>query len=147
MLDKTEILDCTLRDGSYVNNFQFTKNDTKKILNVLESSGVKFIEIGHGIGLGASRIEKFKAKESDKSYCQVASKVVKKAKWGVFCIPGVASLDDIRMAKDYGVKFVRVGTNIENYREQEKFINLCKKLNIFVASNFMKSYLVTPKNL
>ena len=29
MLDKTEILDCTLRDGSYVNNFQFTKNDTK----------------------------------------------------------------------------------------------------------------------
>ena len=103
MLDKTEILDCTLRDGSYVNNFQFTKNDTKKILNVLESSGVKFIEIGHGIGLGASRIEKFKAKESDKSYCQVASKVVRKAKWGVFCIPGVASLDDIRMAKDYGV--------------------------------------------
>ena len=145
MLKKTEILDCTLRDGSYVNNFQFTKNDTKKILNVLESSGIKFIEIGHGIGLGASRIQKFKARESDKSYCQVASKVIKKAKWGVFCIPGVASLDDIRMAKDYGVKFVRVGTNIENYKEQEKFINLCKKLNIFVASNFMKSYLVTPK--
>ena len=71
MLDKTEILDCTLRDGSYVNNFQFTKNDTKKILNVLESSGVKFIEIGHGIGLGASRIEKLKTKESDKSYVKL----------------------------------------------------------------------------
>ena len=39
----------------------------------------------------------------------------------------VASLDDFRMAKDYGVKFVRVGTNIENYKEQEIFINLCKK--------------------
>ena len=37
MLDKTEILDCTLRDGSYVNNFQFTKNDTKKILIGLSS--------------------------------------------------------------------------------------------------------------
>ena len=145
MLNKTEILDCTLRDGSYVNNFQFTKKDTKKILNVLENAGLKFIEIGHGIGLGASRIQKFKAKESDKTYCQVASKIIKKANWGVFCIPGVASLDDIRMANDYGVKFIRVGSNIENYKEQEKFINLCKKLNIFVASNFMKSYLVSPK--
>ena len=145
MLNKTEILDCTLRDGSYVNNFQFSKNDTKKILNVLESSGIKFIEIGHGMGLGASRIKKFKAKETDKSYCQVASKVITKAKWGVFCIPGVASLDDIRMAKDYGVNFVRVGTNIENYKEQEEFIKLCKKLNIYVTSNFMKSYLVSPK--
>ena len=45
MLNKPEILDCTLRDGSYVNNFQFTKYDTKKIINVLESSGIKFIEI------------------------------------------------------------------------------------------------------
>tara|TARA_B110000211_G_scaffold217486_1_gene261400 strand:- start:57 stop:1145 length:1089 start_codon:yes stop_codon:yes gene_type:complete len=145
MFNKTEILDCTLRDGSYVNNFQFNKNDTKKILNVLEDAGLKFIEIGHGIGLGASRIQKFKARESDKTYCQVASKNIKKANWGVFCIPGIATLDDIKMANDYGVKFVRIGSNVENFKDQEKYINLCKKLNIFVASNFMKSYLVNPK--
>ena len=43
MFNKTEILDCTLRDGSYVNNFQFNKNDTKKILNVLEDAGLKML--------------------------------------------------------------------------------------------------------
>ena len=144
MLNKPEILDCTLRDGSYVNNFQFTKNDTKKIINVLESSGIKFIEIGHGIGLGASRIQKFKAKESDKSYCQVASKVIKKAKWGMFCIPTLSKLDDIRMAADYGMKFIRIGTNVEDYKKAEKFVNLSKKLNFFVCSNYMKTYLVNP---
>lgn len=145
MSKKPEILDCTLRDGSYVNNFQFNKNDTKKILQVLETSGINHIEIGHGMGLGASRIKNFKAKETDKTYCQIASNTIKKAKWGVFCIPGIANLDDVKMAHDHGVKFIRVGSNVENYKEQEKFINLCKKLKIFVASNFMKSYLVSPK--
>ena len=65
---KTQILDCTLRDGSYVNNFCFSYNDTKQICDSLEKSGVKYIEIGHGLGLGASRSTKYVAKESDTMY-------------------------------------------------------------------------------
>ena len=49
-----EILDCTLRDGSYITNFQFSKRDTKNIVSGLDKSGVNFIEVGHGLGLGAS---------------------------------------------------------------------------------------------
>ena len=44
--NKAEILDCTLRDGSYANHFQFTALDTKNICTGLEKAGIKRIEVG-----------------------------------------------------------------------------------------------------
>ena len=49
------ILDCTLRDGSYVIDFQFTKEDTFIIASNLCEAGFEYIEVGHGVGLGASK--------------------------------------------------------------------------------------------
>ncbi len=141
---KSQLLDCTLRDGSYENNFGFTKKDTFDICSSLEKAGLKWIEVGHGLGLGASKSTKFKAVSSDREYLSAASKAIKKAKWGMFCIPTLSKLDDIRMAADYGMKFIRIGTNVEDYKKAEKFVNLSKKLNFFVCSNYMKTYLVNP---
>ena len=39
-----KILDCTLRDGGYINNWKF--DSAKDIINLLQMSGVDFIEIG-----------------------------------------------------------------------------------------------------
>ena len=55
-MSKIQIMDVTLRDGSYALNFQFTANDTIAIAKALENAGVMLIEIGHGEGLGASRV-------------------------------------------------------------------------------------------
>ena len=142
---KSKLLDCTLRDGSYENNFGFTKNDTFQICKSLERAGVEFIEVGHGLGLGASKRTKFRAVEEDKAYLDAAKKALKKSKWGVFCIPGISSLEDLRKAADQGIDFVRIGTNVEDYKKAEAFIKLAKKLKIFVCSNYMKTYLVSPK--
>jgi isopropylmalate/homocitrate/citramalate synthase len=60
-----EILDCTLRDGSYVNNFQFSASETYNLVKSLDGSGIDMIEVGHGIGLGASRGGYTRALESD----------------------------------------------------------------------------------
>ena len=50
-MSKPRILECTLRDGSYVINFQFSAADTAVIAGALEESDL--IEVAHGIGLGA----------------------------------------------------------------------------------------------
>ena len=142
---KSSILDCTLRDGSYVNNFSFSKNETKKILKHLESCNVKNIEIGHGMGIGASRLKGFRAKETDQTYLKIANENLKKSAWGVFCIPGIAKLEDIDIVKDTNMKFIRIGANVDRYKEMEPFIHKAKKLGLFVCANFMKSYLMQPK--
>ncbi len=141
----TQILDCTLRDGSYVINFKFSKIDTKKILTNLSKAGINFIEIGHGLGLGATKKTNLKSKASDKEYMQVAKNLNLKINWGMFCIPGIAELDDLNKLSNYGAKFVRIGTNIEDYKIQNKFIEKSKKHNLLVCANLMKSYLISPK--
>lgn len=41
-----KILDCTLRDGGYCNQWKFGKNNIKKIINSLVESGIDIIESG-----------------------------------------------------------------------------------------------------
>ncbi len=45
-MGKIEILDCTLRDGGYINDWQFGKDAIDFIIKKLEQSGVELIEIG-----------------------------------------------------------------------------------------------------
>ena len=41
-----KLLDCSLRDGGYVNNFEFGKNNISRIINGLYYSGTDIIELG-----------------------------------------------------------------------------------------------------
>ena len=43
---KTITLDCTLRDGGYVNNWEFGKDNVELIINNLEKVGIDVIELG-----------------------------------------------------------------------------------------------------
>lgn len=146
-MQKVRILECTLRDGSYVINFQFTEGDTKTICKALEDVGFDMIEVGHGIGLGASEKGKGIAAESDETYLRAAAETVKKADWGMFCIPGIAELKHVDLAGEYNMKFIRIGTNVEDYQESKPFIERAKKYGMFVCSNFMKSYVSSPEEL
>lgn len=54
------LLDCTLRDGGYVNNWEFDTNTSRDIVNRLYDSGVRYIELGIlGTDAQAGRQTKF----------------------------------------------------------------------------------------
>lgn len=137
-------MECTLRDGSYAINFQFTADDTRVISKALVDVGFTLIELGHGMGLGASEKGLGVAAETDETYLRVAAETLSDVQWGMFCIPGIAELRHVDMAADYGMKFIRVGTNIEEYRKAKPFIDRAKKHGMFICSNFMKSYVSSP---
>ena len=42
-----KILDCTLRDGGYVNDWQFDRKSWQNIVKALMTSGVDIIELGY----------------------------------------------------------------------------------------------------
>lgn len=143
-MNAPKILDCTLRDGSYVIDFQFTSVDTDTIGRALDEAHFPYIEIGHGIGLGASEQGRNIAAASDLEYMQAAARAVQQGKWGMFCIPGIAQLDHLRQAADQGMDFVRIGTNVSEVDSSEPFIALARDLQIEVYANFMKSYVLSP---
>jgi len=45
-INKNNILDCTLRDGGYVNNWEFSNDNTREIIKSLVESRVEIIECG-----------------------------------------------------------------------------------------------------
>lgn len=144
MYNDLRLLDCTLRDGSYAINFQFTVQDTIDICRGLEGAGVDLIEVGHGVGFGASAKGWGQAAETDEAYLQAAAHTLTRAKFGAFCIPGIASVEDIDMAASYGMGFIRIGTNVTEVESSEPMIARARKHGMYVTANFMKSYASTP---
>jgi 4-hydroxy-2-oxovalerate aldolase len=142
---KPQIMEVTLRDGSYAINFQFTAADTAIIGGALDKAGFDLIEVGHGVGLHASETGHGEAAEKDEAYLKAAAESIKRAKFGMFCIPGIARLEDVDMAAGFGMGFIRVGTNVTQVRESEPFIARAKKHGMMVCSNFMKSYAMSPQ--
>lgn len=144
MEKKVQILETTLRDGSYVIDFQFTAQDTETIVKCLDTLGFSFIEIGHGLGINASA-SKGRAAADDLTYIRSARNVAKQSQIGMFCIPGIARLDDLKACADAGLQFVRIGVNVDQFELSKPFVELAKKLGLYVCTNFMKSYVLEPK--
>ena len=46
-MKQIEIMDCTLRDGGWVNNFKFGRETMQKILQSLTGAGIRQIELGY----------------------------------------------------------------------------------------------------
>lgn len=134
------ILETTIRDGSYAIDFQFSVEDTAVIAVGLEKAGFRLIEIGHGVGLNASNAGKGKAAASDREYLEIASKVLSKAKFGMFFIPGIGRKKDLKLAAEYGMSFVRIGTNVTEAEEAAPYVPYAKALGFTVTLNLMKSY-------
>ena len=140
-----DLLDVTLRDGAYVINFQFTADETRTIVAQLAAAGVRWIEVGHGLGLGASRAGRGQAAASDADYLQAAAESAGQARWGMFFIPGIATDDDLKLAAGFGMPFVRIGTNITQSQQALRWIERARSLGMFVSYNAMKSYAVLPR--
>lgn len=46
MKNQIEVLDCTLRDGGYYNNWDFSLNLVREYIKSISASGIKYIELG-----------------------------------------------------------------------------------------------------
>lgn len=144
MQNKPHIMDVTLRDGSYAIDFQFTEHETEDICRSLNQSGIRYIEVGHGMGIDAS-IRNGRAACTDEAYLKAACKGAGKSKFGMFCIPGIAQIDSLSKMAEMGASFVRIGTNVDDVEKSKSFIKEAKRLGLEVMANYMKSYTATPE--
>ena len=139
------ILDTTIRDGSYAVDFKFSVRDVRDLVRRSERIGMRYIEIGHGLGLNASSAEHGISLHTDNEYMDAARETAKTAKLGLFCIPGIARMEDIENARAHGMDFLRVGVNVNEYRNAEPYVRKAREEGFLVTVNYMKSYAVSPE--
>lgn len=140
-----KIMDTTIRDGSYAVDFKFTCKDVSNIVSKLVNLGIEYIEIGHGMGLNASSPEHGVSLYSDVEYIEAAKKVAGNSKLGMFCIPGIARIEDLTAAKEHGIDFVRIGISADKLDKAKEYIVKAKEVGLIVMVNFMKTYVFTPE--
>jgi isopropylmalate/homocitrate/citramalate synthase len=83
------ILDCTVRDGGYANNFQFSLMEIIKITKTLNDASIDLIEVGHGLGLGAGNAGHGYCFEDEYEQIKVAKSASKKSLIGTFFVCGI----------------------------------------------------------
>jgi 4-hydroxy-2-oxovalerate/4-hydroxy-2-oxohexanoate aldolase len=72
---------------------------------------------------------------------------LKQAKVSVLHVPGIGTLDELRMARDCGVHCVRVATHCTEADVSEQHIGLGKKLGMHVVGFLMMSHMAPPEKL
>jgi 4-hydroxy 2-oxovalerate aldolase len=138
------VMDVTLRDGSYLFNQHFSLETVQNIVSCLDAAGVSYVEIGHGVSIGARDKGFLGAGETDLAYAETARKAAKRAKIGMVAIPAFAAPDSLEPLRPF-LDFVRIGTNVHAPREAEELIARAKKLGFEVFFQMIRTSKVKPK--
>ena len=105
-MNKIHLLDCTLRDGGYVNNWEFDYEVAKGVIDGLYESGIRVIEIGlMGFGGSLGKSTKFAS-------CKDAEPLLenrkKDCKYAMMLTQAEAEMFDIPMRSEKTVDMIRV---------------------------------------
>lgn len=135
------ILDCTIRDGSYATNYRWPFNVVSNIVSTLPSFGVKYIEIGNGTGLGSYREDPLYMTDDDYFSCAFPYKG--DSKIGAFFIPQIGDFADLDKLRNSGGDFVRIGVNSTEVNSALCYIQYAKSIGLYVFCNLMKTYAIS----
>ena len=145
------ILDCTLRDGGYYNNWNYSLNFINDYLKTINNSGIKFVE------LGFSQIKK----DSSKGNCyDVDNELIQKLKIPKNIKIGIMLNASDLISKNYNVKkfkkfidnkkkiyLLRVACHFDEINKIIPFIRVLKKTNLKLAINLMQVSEQKKKNI
>lgn len=134
-----ELLDCTLRDGSYAVDFQFEEKFVTQLLAQLNETLVTKVEIGHGIGLEAERAGINPGNIDHRRWCEIARSTLANKPWGMFAQPEFTRLETIAEMTKRGMSFIRVGIEPDRVQDNLDYIKRATDSCGQVYLNLMKS--------
>ncbi len=145
----TEILvhDMTLRDGMHPKRHQMTLEQMRAVAQGLDAAGVPLIEVTHGDGLGGSSVNYGFPAHSDEEYLGAVVPLMQRTKVSALLLPGIGTVDDLRMAHDLGVHTIRVATHCTEADVAEQHIGLSRSLGLDTVGFLMMAHMAPPDRL
>jgi 4-hydroxy-2-oxovalerate/4-hydroxy-2-oxohexanoate aldolase len=139
--------DMSLRDGMHPKRHQISVAQMISVAEGLDAAGVPLIEISHGDGLGGASINYGFPAHTDEEYLRAVVPRMKRAKISALLLPGIGTVDDLRMAVDCGVGTMRVATHCTEADVAEQHIGLARKLGVDTVGFLMMAHMVEPEEL
>ncbi|MDP9881015.1 4-hydroxy-2-oxovalerate/4-hydroxy-2-oxohexanoate aldolase [Variovorax boronicumulans] len=139
--------DMTLRDGMHPKRHLMTLEQMTHIACGLDEAGVPLIEVTHGDGLGGSSVNYGFPAHSDEAYLGAVIPLMKQAKVSALLIPGIGTVDHLRMAHGLGVHTVRVATHCTEADVSEQHITMARRLDMDTVGFLMMAHMASPETL
>jgi 4-hydroxy-2-oxovalerate/4-hydroxy-2-oxohexanoate aldolase len=144
---KITVHDMTLRDGMHPKRHQMSLDQMKAVATGLDAAGVPLIEVTHGDGLGGSSVNYGFPAHSDADYLSAVIPLMQRARVSALLLPGIGTVDHLRMAKDLGVQTIRVATHCTEADVSEQHIGLARKLGLDTVGFLMMAHMNSPEGL
>jgi len=144
---KIKVHDMSLRDGMHPKRHQITIEQMKTIATGLDGAGVPLIEITHGDGLGGESVNYGFPAASDEEYLRAVIPLLKTAKVSALLLPGIGTVDHLRMAADCGVTTIRVATHCTEADVSEQHIALGRQMGLDTVGFLMMAHMIEPQKL
>lgn len=136
--------DMCLRDGMHPMRHQISVEQMVDIATGLDKAGVPLIEVTHGDGLGGASVNYGFPAASDEQYLRAVVGAVKQAKVSALLLPGIGTMDHLRMAADCGVSTIRVATHCTEADVSGQHIGLARDMGLDTVGFLMMAHMIEP---
>lgn len=147
MSQRITVHDMTLRDGMHPKRHQISLDQMKTIARGLDEAGVPLIEVTHGDGLGGASVNYGFPAHSDEAYLQAVLGELKQAKVSALLLPGIGTIEHLRMAHELGVHTIRVATHCTEADVSEQHIGMARKLGMDTVGFLMMAHMAPMATL
>jgi 4-hydroxy-2-oxovalerate/4-hydroxy-2-oxohexanoate aldolase len=139
--------DMTLRDGMHPKRHQMTLDQMKAVACGLDAAGVPLIEVTHGDGLGGSSVNYGFPAHTDEEYLSTVIPLMRQAKVSALLLPGIGTVDHLKMAHELGVHTIRVATHCTEADVSEQHIVAARRLGLDTVGFLMMAHMNGPEGL
>ncbi|BCN37005.1 4-hydroxy-2-oxovalerate aldolase [Alicycliphilus denitrificans] len=139
--------DMTLRDGMHPKRHLMTLAQMKTVAQGLDAAGVPLIEVTHGDGLGGASVNYGFPAHTDEEYLGAVIPLMKQAKVSALLIPGIGTVDHLKMAHGLGVHTIRVATHCTEADVSEQHITMARKLGMDTVGFLMMAHMNSSEGL
>lgn len=142
------LYDVTLRDGSHANRHSFSAEFCSKYIDQAYQAGIRYLELGHGNGLGGSSLHIGRLQDPD-IWATARSKASQypDLRLGVHVIPGLATFDDFSEAIDSGISIFRVACHCTEADTTDTYIDYAVQREQEVWGLLMMAHMTMPDHL
>jgi len=144
---KIKVHDMSLRDGMHPKRHQITIEQMQSISRGLDEAGCPLIEVTHGDGLGGASVNYGFPAATDEEYLRAVIPGLKQAAVSALLLPGIGTVDHLKMAADCGIKTIRVATHCTEADVSEQHIALGRKMGLDTVGFLMMAHMIEPEQL
>ena len=140
--------DMCLRDGMHAKRHQITVNEMVKISKAMDEAGIPMIEVTHGDGLGGASVNYGFPAAKDEEYLTAVCKEMKNAKISALLLPGIGTVDHIRMAVDCGISTIRIATHCTEADISQQHLAMARSIdNLDTVGFLMMAHMIEAEEL